>query len=108
MLFTIFLRRIQRFLLPIKIVSLIILISCLIFLIINVPPGIGAITLFAVLLFLLLAIILSFFQGSKVSLFISLAISFLLFLRVVDLFTIINFVLLALFLVLLGLYLRKK
>ena len=108
MFFTIFLRRIQRFALPVKIISLIILTASLIFLIVNVPPGVGSITLAALLLFPLLVIILSFFRTTRFSLLAALTVSFFLFLRAVDLLSPVNIILFVIFLLLLGLYMRKK
>lgn len=100
-MFSIFLRRIQRFLLPVKILLLALFGSSLVYLIINVSPEVGSITLASLLIFFILAIILN-------SLIIPLSISFLIFLKAVDLLSPLNLILFAVFLVLLGLYLRKK
>ena len=107
-MFTIILRRIQRILLPIKIL---VVLGCVlggVWLVINTAPSIGLILLFCFLLFAFLSLLLSFRFSANLSLLTALAISFVLFLRAVDLLTLFNLILLALFLLLLGLYLRKK
>lgn len=107
-MFSIFLRRIQKFLLPIKVAVLVGLSGSLVYVFAAVPPGIGSIAFVSLSIFFLLAIILNFFRNTQQSLLISLAVSFLMFLRAVNLLSVINLGLFAAFLVLLGLYLYKK
>ena len=103
-----FLRRIQRYILPIKIVTLLFSFTCLSYLIFQIPPTVLSITAFGLLLFLFLSLLLSFFLSMGKALLISLAISFILFLRAVDLLTTINLVLFVIFLGLLILYFRPR
>src|SRR5574340_539818 len=103
-----FLRRIQRFILPLKIVLLAGSLGALGYLVFRVPPDLGKVVLFSLLLFLFLSLIMSFFWPTNRSLLVSLAISFFLFLRAVGLLSPLNIGLLVIFLLLLGLYLRKK
>ncbi len=107
-MFSIFLRRIQRFLLPIKIILLLGFSTILIYMFVNISPGTESITFAALIIFMVLAIVFNFFFGTQKSLLVSLAVTFLLFLRAVSLFNLTNLVLFALFLLLLGLYLRKR
>jgi hypothetical protein len=107
-MFSIFLRRIQRILLPIKVGVLIIFIALLFYCFINVPPDIASITLVALILFMALAILFNFWLTATRSLLVALSIAFLLFLKATSLLTPLNLILFAIFLILLGLYLRKK
>lgn len=107
-MFNFALRRIQRFILPVKIVLLTGGLGLLVYLIINAPPNLGNILFVAILLFVVLSVTLSFFLAASSSLLAASAISFFLFLKSVDLLSPLNAGLFLLFLVLLGLYLWKK
>ncbi|MBI3559465.1 hypothetical protein HY085_03650 [Candidatus Gottesmanbacteria bacterium] len=100
-MFSIFLRRIQRFIWPLKIFGLAGSLAILIYLIIKTPPELINILTFSLVLFIFLSLLFN-------SLLISLAISFLLFLKAVSLFSLLNILLFMIFLILLGLYLQKK
>ncbi len=103
-----FLRRIQRFILPLKVVGLLGSLGALGYLVIKVPPELGVLVFFSLILFVFLALVFSFFLAASPSLLAATSISFLLFLRATGLLTILNLALFAAFLVLLALYLRKK
>jgi len=103
-----FLRRIQRYILAIKIVALVFSLVYFAYLVVMTPPTILTITVFGLLLFLVLSITSSFFLSMGKALLLSLVISFILFLRAVDLLTPINLILFTIFLGLLILYFRPK
>jgi hypothetical protein len=107
-MFSIFFRRIQRFLLPIKIILLLIALPNLVYIVINFPPSLSGIIIFALIFFITLATILSFFLSTNRYLLTALTITFLLFLRAVDLFSTLNLLLFCVFIVLLAFYLRKR
>lgn len=104
----ILLRRFARFLLPTKLLTITVALASLGYIIWQIPPGIGSILLAALLLFIVASILLNFFLSSHLSLLVSIALSFVLFLKAVNLFTPINLGLFAAFLLLLGMYLWKK
>lgn len=101
------LRRIQTVIVPIKIVILLTGSAALVNLIINTAPALGNVLLFSLTLFIVLSLFLSFFLTANRSLLAALTISFLLFLKAVNLLSPLNLGLFLVFLVLLGLYLRK-
>lgn len=103
-----FLRRIQRFILPLKVLFLVGSLAGLVYLVWKVPPDLGNVLIFSLLLFLLAALILSFFFSVNVSLLSALALAFLVFLKAVSLLSPLNLGLFFVFLVLIGLYLHKK
>lgn len=107
-MFSIFFRRIQRFLLPIKIILLLITFPNLVYIVINFPPSLTGIIVFTLVFFIDLATVLSFFLTTNRYLLTSLVITFLLFLRAVDLFSILNLLLFCVFIILLAFYLRKR
>ena len=107
-MFSILLRRIQRFLFPLKIVLLFITVPSLGYLVINFPPSISSIIIFSLIFLVALATILSFFLTTSRYLLASLTITFLLFLRAVNLFSPLNLVLFTIFIILLSLYLTKR
>lgn len=102
------LRRIQSVIVPIKIVGLVGGMATLVYLVINTVPSLGNILSFSLLLFVVLSFLLSFFTATSYSLLAGITIGFLLFLKAVGLLSPLNLGLFAVFLVLLGLYLRKK
>lgn len=102
------LRRIQTVIIPIKIVMLSLGSATLAYLVINTAPGLGNVLLFSLVLFVFLSVLLSFFIAASHSLLVGITVSFLLFLKAVGLLSPLNLGLFAIFLVLLGLYLRKK
>lgn len=102
------LRRIQRFILPLKILILSASLAGLIYIVLQTAPALSSILSAGVLLFFVLAILLSFRFSAASSLIISFGLSSLFFLRAVRLFTPLNLALFVVFLLLLGLYLRKK
>lgn len=71
------------------------------------PPTLTSILVAAILLWLATLTLLSFFVSSKLALIVAFGVSFVMFLKAVDLLTIINVVLLVAFLVLLIFYFRK-
>lgn len=107
-MFSIFLRRIQRILLPIKILIILGALLLMGYLVINFSPSIGLIAFFSFLLFTFFSIIFNFFLSANRSLLTALAVAFILFLRAVSLLSVINLALLALFLLLLGLYCARN
>jgi len=107
-MFSIILRRIQRILLPIKMVLLIAFIASLIYCFINTSPTLTTIVFVSIAIFFILAIVLNFRLSAGKSLLAALGVSFVVFLRAVNLLSAVNLALLALFLLLLGLYLQKR
>ncbi len=103
-----FLRRIQRYIPVIKIVVLLAAVFSLGYLIFQTAPSLGGLVVFGLLVFLILAIILSFFLSTGRAFLTAIAVAFVLFLKSVDLLSPVNLVLLAVFLLLLGLYLYKR
>lgn len=103
-----FFRQIQAILLPLKIIFLLVLAVLISLFIIYTPPTLENIITVSVILFFLLETLLSFFLSTHSSLLISLGVSFVLFLRAVNLLTFVNIILLALFLFFLSIYLQKR
>lgn len=103
-----FLRRIQRYIPLIKIAALVAAMASLVYLIFQTAPTLVGLVIFGLLVFLTLAIILSFFLATGRAFLIAVAVAFVLFLKTVDLLSPVNLVLLAVFLLLLGLYLYKR
>jgi len=101
------LRRLSRYILPLKIIGLIVGLASLVYFVLRVSPEIGTIVFFSVVLFVTISIILSFFLSANRSLLFASVVSFLLFLKAVNLLSPLNLGLFIVFLVLLGLYLRK-
>lgn len=106
-MFTIIYRRLQRYFFWIKTLSLVLIVVAVGYVIMYIPPLLTSVLVVTILIFLAVLIILSYVISSKYALLIALGAGFLLFLRVVDLLTIINLVLLAGFLGLLGFYFKK-
>lgn len=102
------LRRLQKYTFPLKILVLIFSFILISFTIYSIPPTVPTIAFIAVLLDLAILLILSFFQPLKIAFLAATTLAFLLFLKAVSLATPLNLVLLAVFVILLGLYLRKK
>lgn len=110
------LRRLTKFILPAKVVLLIGSVVTLGYLVIKTPPELGNIVIFSLVLFIFLSILFSFLltafaprSFSEVgSLLTALCVSFLLFLKAVGLLSPLNIGLFIVFLILLGLYLRKE
>lgn len=102
------LRRLTKFILPIKIILLASSIGALGYFVIKTPPDLGNIVFFSLILFIFLSLALSFFQSVNRSLVIALSASFLLFLKAVGLLSPLNIGLFVVFMGLLGLYLSKK
>lgn len=100
-MFSIFLRRIQRFLLPLKIMGLVASLGILIYLVVKTSPELINLLIFSFVLFIFLSLLFN-------SLLISLTAAFLLFLKATDLLNLFNLILFAIFLALLGLYLKKR
>lgn len=103
-----FLRRTVKFVFVTKIILFAGSLGGLIYLMVNTSPDLGNILLFSLLLFIFLAILLSFFFSTVISLLAALAVGFFLFLRVVGLLSPMNVALFAVFLILLALYLKKR
>ena len=101
------LRRIQRFILPIKIAALVLGLTLQAYLIFQVPPGVGTIVVFSIILFVVSSLVFSFFLTPGPALLTATAISFFLFLKAVSLLSPLNIGLFVVFIILLGLYLRK-
>ena len=78
------------------------------FIIYNFPPEVITILVVTILGFIFLATALSFLKNTNFAILVSLALSFLFFLKAVALLSAINLVLFAIFIVLLGLYLYKR
>ena len=103
-----FSRRIQKFVPLLKFLGLLVSAAGLVYLVVTVPPSVVTITIFGVLLLFALLFGLSFFWRPNMALLAAVIISFLVFLRMVDLLTIVNLALFGLFLVLLAVYLAKR
>ncbi|MCL4390531.1 MAG: hypothetical protein M1484_05080 [Patescibacteria group bacterium] len=102
------LRRLQKYVLSAKVIVLVACLASLGYLIFQTPPELGNIVFLGLLLFIALLLFLSLFLDVDKSLLLSLAVSFLLFLKAVSLLTLFNLALFVVFLVLLALYLAKK
>ncbi len=103
-----FLRRVQRFILPFKIVAIFGGAGTLAYLVLKTPPELVNILVFSLVLFVTLSCILSFLLTASRSLLTALTVAFVVFLKAVDLLSPLNLGLLIVFLVLLSLYLWKK
>lgn len=102
------LRRLQKYTLPLKLLALALSLSLICYTIYSVPPTIPTITFIAILLDLIILLISSFFIPLKIAFLAATTFAFLLFLKAVSLASPLNLALLAVFVALLGLYLRKK
>lgn len=103
-----FLRWGQKFILPFKVILLLGSLGILTYMVVNQTPGLLNVVLASILLFIILSVILSFKFSANTALILGLAVSFFLFLKAVGLLSPLNLGLFAVFLVLLGLYLRKR
>ena len=110
------LRRVTKFIFPLKIILLVGSFGTLGYFVIKTPPDLGNVVVFGLVLFVFLSILFSILltafaprSSSEVgSLLTALSISFLLFLKTVGLLSLLNVGLFVVFLVLLTLYLDKR
>ena len=107
-MFNIFWRRLQRFVKAIKAIALVLSAAVLGYLVVNTPPTILTVTVFAVTLEILLLTLLSIVMATRSAFILSLAVTFLLFLRAENLLSPLNIGLFGVFLLLLGAYLYKR
>jgi len=107
-MFSIFFRRLQKFLLPIKILAFVCSAGTIIFTVWNIEPAVGSIALVSALGFVALLNFLSFLLPTRVSFFFALLVSFLFFLKAEGLLSGIILGVFVVFMVLLALYLRPE
>lgn len=106
-MFIIIYRRLQKYAFWLKLLTLIVSLGGLGALIYYTPPLLPNVLGAVVLVFLILVIVLAFFINARLAFLASIAGSFLIFLRAVDLLTIVNVILLLAFLILLWFYFKK-
>lgn len=105
---TILLRRLQRYFLLIKLLVFVPSVVGIVYLVINTAPELANLLIVTFLLGLSFLILLSFFINSRTSLLLSIGVTFLLFLKAVDLISPINLTLFAVFIVLLAFYFKQN
>lgn len=107
-MFSILLRRLQKFLSVVKLLVLAGSLSGIIFVVFNVPPAVVPILTVCVLIFVFLLTAGSVFLKTKTAFLVSFSVSFVLFLKAVDLLTPLNLGLFGLLIVFLIIYLYKQ
>ena len=101
-------RTLARFTKILKILALVISLGALVYIVAYFSPAIVSITFLSLILASVILLFLSFFLSTFISLVSALSISFLFFLRATQLLSPLNLGLFVVFLILLGLYLRKN
>ena len=107
-MFNIIFRRLQKYFLLIKILIFFPSLAGIGYLIINTAPEIPNLLVVTMLFGLSSLILLSFFFSSRISLLLSIGVTFLLFFKAADLISPINLALFAVFIVLLGFYFKQN
>lgn len=107
-MFSILFRRLQKYLSGVKVLVLIASLGGVGFLVFNTQPTVATILVVGILIFCFLMTLFSVFVRTKTAFLVSLSASFILFLKAVDLLTILNLGLLALLIVFLVFYLYKQ
>ncbi len=98
----------QKYLQIIKAIVVVSSVAALGYLVVNTSPTVPTITMFALTLEILFLTLLSVFLATRSAFLLSLGVVFLVFLKAVDLLSLVNVGLFGLFLVLLGVYLYKR
>lgn len=107
-MFSILFRRLQKVLRPLKLLVLISTLAAIAYMILNVSPTVVTILAITLLIFVFLMTLLGVFTKTKTAFLVATLVSFLLFLKAVDLLTPLNLGLFALFVVFLAFYLYKQ